>query len=74
MKPPKTDRATTIIGVQKMYREAGAPDGKIIYQMLMKCDVKISISPKLIQLVLPSGMQEWLTKCNKYINEHYDEI
>ena len=44
-RPQKTDRASTIVGVQKMYRQ---PDGKVAYQMLMKCDVKISVSPKLI--------------------------
>jgi hypothetical protein len=73
VRPPKTDRATTIVGVQKMYRQEGE-DGKIVYQMLMQCDVKINVSPKLIQMFLPSGMQDWLTKCNKYINEHYDDI
>ena len=56
-----------------MYRQEGE-DGKIVYQMLMQCDVKINVSPKVIQMFLPSGMQDWLTKCNKYINEHYDEI
>lgn len=73
MRPPKTDRAATIVGVQKMYRQEGE-DGRIVYKMLMQCDLKINVSPKLIQMFLPSGMQDWLTKCNKYINEHYDEI
>jgi len=46
VRPPKTDRASTIVGVQKMYRQK--EDGKIRYQMLMKCDVKINVSPKVI--------------------------
>ena len=30
VRPPKTDRAATIVGVQKMYRQDGE-DGKIVY-------------------------------------------
>ncbi len=30
VRPAKTDRATTIVGVQKMYRQEGE-DGKIVY-------------------------------------------
>jgi len=32
-KLPKTDRATTLVGVQKMWRRPD--DGKIVYQMIM---------------------------------------
>jgi len=70
--PPKTDRATTIIGVQRMWRRPD--DGKIVCEMLMQCDVKINVTPKLIALFLPSGMQDWMTKCNKFINNNYDKI
>lgn len=30
VRPPKTDRARTIVGVQKMFRQEGG-DGKIVY-------------------------------------------
>ena len=70
--PPKTDRAYTIIGVQKMYRRP--EDGKIVYQMLMQCDIKMNITPKLIAMFLPSGMLDWTQKCNKFIVNNYDKI
>jgi hypothetical protein len=51
--PPKTDRAKTILGIQKMERR---DDGKIVYSMLMQCDLKVKITPKLIAMFLPSGL------------------
>ena len=71
-KQAKTDRAYTIIGVQKMERRA--EDGKILYSMLMQCDLKMNITPKLIQMFLPNGLQDWMNKCNKYLNNNYDKI
>jgi hypothetical protein len=61
---PKTDRAKTILGIQRIERRA---DGKILYTMLMQCDLKMKITPKLIAMFLPSGLQDWTRKCNKYI-------
>lgn len=70
--PPKTDRAQTIIGAQRMYRRP--EDGKLICEMLMQCDVKIKVTPKLIAMFLPSGMQDWNAKLNKFLNDNYDNI
>ncbi len=52
--PPKTERATTLVGVQKMWRRPD--DGKIVYQMIMQCDLRVSVSPKIVQMFLPNGM------------------
>lgn len=71
-KPPKTDRAYTIIGVQKMERRP--EDGKIVYSMLMQMDLKMNVTPKLIALFLPSGMQDWNQRINKFISNNYDKI
>ncbi|TNV70780.1 hypothetical protein FGO68_gene9427 [Halteria grandinella] len=70
--PPKTDRAVTIVGVQRMWRRP--EDGKIVCEMLMQCDLKVNITPKLIQLFLPTGMQDWNNRLNKYIVNNYDKI
>lgn len=71
-KSVKTDRGYTIIGVQKMERRA--EDGKIVYTMLMQVDLKMNVTPKLIGMFLPNGMQDWTQKCNKYLNDNYDKI
>jgi len=70
--PPKVERATTYIGAQKMYRRP--EDGKIVYTMLMQCDLKMKITPKLISMFLPAGLQDWSRKCNKYMMDNYDKI
>ena len=71
-KGPKTERAYTIIGLQKMERRAD--DGKIVYSMAMQCDLQMSVTPKLIAMFLPSGMQDWNTKLNKFIINNLDRI
>lgn len=70
--PAKVDRARTIIGMGKLYRRA--EDDKIIYSMLMQCDLKVKITPALIAMFLPKGLLEWSKKVNKYINDNYDQI
>lgn len=70
--PAKTDRATTLVGIQKFSRRES--DGKIVYQMLMQCDLKMKITPKLIAMFLPSGLQDWSRKINKYINDNYEKL
>lgn len=52
--PPKVDRARTIIGMGKIYRRA--EDDKIIYSMLMQCDLKVKITPAIIAMFLPKGL------------------
>ncbi len=52
--PPKVERAVTYIGVQKMVRRP--EDGKIVYTMMMQCDLKMKITPKLISMFLPTGL------------------
>jgi len=52
--PPKVERAKTIIGIQKLERRHS--DGMIKYTMLMQCDLKMKITPKLISMFLPSGL------------------
>jgi hypothetical protein len=54
--------------------ERRAEDGKIVYTMLMQCELKMNVTPKLIAMFLPQSLQDWLQKCNKYINNNYDEI
>jgi hypothetical protein len=71
-RPPKTDRAYTLVGVQTLHRRA--EDGKIAYSLLMQCDLKMNITPKLIAMFLPTGMRDWYQKCNKFINNNYDRI
>ncbi|CDW87198.1 UNKNOWN [Stylonychia lemnae] len=70
--PPKVERAQTIFGLQKLSRRP--QDGKIEYVMIMQCDLKMKITPKLIGMFLPAGLQEWARKCNKYIADNYDTI
>eukprot|EP00347_Sterkiella_histriomuscorum_P003152 403365394 len=70
--PPKVERAQTILGYQKLHRRT--EDGKIVYQMIMQCDLKMKITPKLIGMFLPNGLQDWARKCNKYLNDNYDKI
>jgi len=41
--PAKVDRARTIVGMGKVYRRP--EDDKIVYSMLMQCDLKIKITP-----------------------------
>ena len=65
-------RGITYIGMQKMERRP--EDGKIKYTMLMQCDLKMNITPKLIGMFLPQGMQDWSRKINKYLMDHYDKI
>jgi hypothetical protein len=52
--PEKTDRGKTLIGVETFERRP--EDGKIIYTNLVQCDLKMQITPKIIQLFLPSGV------------------
>jgi hypothetical protein len=70
--PAKTERAFTFIGAQKMERRAS--DNKIVYTMLMQCDLKMKVTPKLITMFLPNGLQEWSKKVNKYMMDNYDKI
>lgn len=56
----------------KIYRRA--EDDKIIYSMLMQCDLKVKITPAIIAMFLPKGLQDWSKKVNKYINDNYDQI
>ena len=66
------ERAFTYIGMNKMERKL--EDGKIQYTMFLQVDLKMKITPKLITMFLPSGMQEWLRKVNKYLTDNYDRI
>ncbi len=70
--PPKVDRARTIVGMGKVYRRE--EDGKVVYTMLMQCDLKIKITPQLIAMFLPNGLLSWSKKLNKYINDNLDKI
>lgn len=70
--PAKVDRARTIIGMGKVYRRE--EDGKIIYSMLMQCNLKVKVTPQLIAMFLPNGLLNWSKKLNKYINDNYDKI
>eukprot|EP00347_Sterkiella_histriomuscorum_P021258 403334641 len=74
IKPPpaKVDRARTIVGMGKIYRRA--EDDKIVYSMLMQCDLKMKITSALIAMFLPKGLLDWSKKVNKYINDNYDTI
>lgn len=54
--------------------ERRAEDNKIKYTMLMQCDLKMNITPKLIGMFLPQGMQDWSRKINKYLADNYDKI
>lgn len=69
--PNKHDRAKTILGVQRMERRE---DGKIVYHTFMQGDVKIKVTPKLIAMFLPSGIQDWVKRLNKYLQENYEKI
>ncbi len=40
----------------------------------MQMDAKMNISPKIIAMFLPNGMQDWQKKVNKYLIENYDQI
>lgn len=70
--PAKVERAITFIGVQKMERRA--EDNKIVYTMLMQCDLKMKITPQLISMFLPKGLEDWSKKLNKYMMDNYDKI
>ncbi len=56
---------------QKMER---LKDGRILYQMFMQGNLKMKITPKIISMFLPNGLQEWVKKCAKYVNDHHDEL
>lgn len=58
--------------MQKMERRE--EDGKIKYTMLVQCDLKMNITPKLITMFLPSSMKDWSSKINKYLTDNYDKI
>jgi len=49
-------------------------DGKILYTMFVQSDLKMKITPKLISMFLPAGLQDWSRKCNKFVNDNYDKI
>jgi hypothetical protein len=49
-------------------------DGKIVLEILMQCDLKMSVTPKLIGMFLPTGMADWKKKCVKYINDNYENL
>jgi len=49
-------------------------DGKIVYHTFMQGDIKIKVTPKLIAMFLPSGIQEWVKRLNKYLDETYTKI
>lgn len=34
----------------------------------------MNITPKIISMFLPTGMQDWFKKANKYLNDNYDKI
>ena len=70
--PPKVERAVTFIGVQKMERRL--EDNKIVYTMMMQCDLKMKITPKLVTMFLPKGLEDWSKKLNKYMMDNYDKI
>ena len=55
-----------------MYRRS--EDGKLVCEMVMQCDVKINVTPKLIAMFLPSGMQDWNNKLKKFLNDNYDSL
>lgn len=40
----------------------------------MQGDMKMKITPKLLAMFLPTGMQDWARKINKYLNDNYDKI
>jgi hypothetical protein len=42
--------------------------------MLLQCDLKMKVTPKLISMFLPAGMQDWSRKINKYLNDKYDTL
>jgi hypothetical protein len=69
--PPKTDRAFTLLGVETLERR---DDGKIVFTMLVQCDFKMQITPKIVQMFLPKGIQAWTKAMNKYISENYNSI
>ena len=49
-------------------------DGRILYQMITQNDVKMKITPKIISMFLPSGMQDWTKKLTKYLMDNYDTL
>ena len=71
--PTKTDSAKTKVGVERMYRSE-ENGGRIVLEMLMQCDLKVNVTPKLIALFLPNGMQDWVNRLNKFLVNNYDAI
>ncbi len=68
----KIVRAQAIIGVHKLYRQE---DGTIVYKMLSQFQPHIQkISPSLINMFLPSGLQDWHKKLSKYLMDNFDEL
>jgi len=46
-------------------------EGRIKYTMLSQCDLKMKITPAIIQMFLPKGMEDWNKKINKYLMDNY---
>lgn len=69
---PKSERGSTFFGVQKIFRRPD--DNKIQSVLLLQSDLRMSITPKFIALFMPSGINDWFKKVNKYISDNYDNI
>ena len=62
---PKTVRCQTIVATNMLYRNK--EDGRIYYESIVQCDLKLNLSQSILNHLLGTGLGTWFKSLNQFL-------